>query len=135
MAKLKAFLASEAFRYLFFGGLTTIVSVGSYQACRWLAIDYQAATLISWVLAVTFAFVTNKLFVFESRNLQPSLVIKEAASFYSCRLMSLAFEFVFMIICVDFLHIHDFVAKCLTQVFILILNYLFSKFLIFRKKE
>ena len=135
IAKLKEFLHSEAFRYLFFGGLTTVVSVGSYQAFRWMQVGYQAATILSWILAVTFAFVTNKLFVFQSRNLSPSLVCKEALSFYSCRLMSLAFEFVFMVVCVDFLHIHDFVAKCLTQVFILILNYLFSKFLIFRKKE
>lgn len=133
--KLKLFFRSEAFRYLFFGVLTTAVSVGSYQVFRWMSVSYQIATVLSWILAVTFAFITNKLFVFQSRNLSPSLVWKEAVSFYSCRLMSLVFEFVFMIVCVDFLHIHDFVAKCLTQVFILILNYLFSKFLIFRKKE
>lgn len=133
--KLKAFLRSEAFRYLFFGGLTTVVSIGSYQAFRLLQVNYQGATILSWILAVSFAFITNKWFVFRSRNLKASAVTKEALSFFSCRLMSLAFEFLFMVVCVDLLHIHDFIAKCMTQVFILILNYLFSKFLIFRKTK
>ena len=133
--KIKRFLTGEAFRYLFFGALTTVVSIGSYQLFRVMQIGYRPATVLSWILAVTFAFITNKLFVFQSRDLSASLVLREAASFYSCRLMSLAFEFVFMILCVDLLHIQDLIAKCLTQVFILILNYLFSKFLIFRKKR
>lgn len=133
--RIKEYLTGEALRYLIFGILTTAVSIGSYQAFRLLQVGYQAATILSWILSVTFAFITNKLFVFQSRGRSLGTVFREAFSFFSCRLMSLLFEFVFMVFTVDTLHIHDFIAKCMTQVFIFLLNYLFSKFLIFRKHK
>lgn len=133
--KFKAYLTGEALRYLIFGILTTIVSIGSYRAFRLLNLPYQPATVLSWILSVTFAFVTNKLFVFQSRKRTFYTVFREAFSFFTCRLMSLGFEIVFMIVSVDKLHIDDFLAKCMTQVFIFLLNYLFSKFLIFRKTK
>lgn len=133
--KLKAYLTGEALRYLIFGILTTAVSIGSYRAFRHFGLSYQPATVLSWILSVTFAFVTNKIFVFQSRQTKVSTVLKEAFSFFTCRLMSLAFEIIFMIVSVDKLRIDDFLAKCMTQVFIFLLNYLFSKFLIFRKTK
>ncbi|MCI8514363.1 MAG: GtrA family protein [Lachnospiraceae bacterium] len=135
IAKLRAYLTGEALRYLIFGILTTAVSIGSYHVFRRFNLPYQPATVLSWILAVTFAFITNKLFVFQSRKKGALAVLREAFSFFSCRLMSLAFEIVFMFVTVDRLYIDDFLAKCMTQAFIFLLNYLFSKFLIFRKTK
>lgn len=133
--KLRAVLTGEALRYLIFGVLTTAVSIGSYHAFRRFGLPYRPATVLSWILSVTFAFVTNKCFVFQSRKRSFLAVFREAFSFFTCRLMSLVFEIVFMVLSVEKLHIDDFLAKCLTQVFIFLLNYLFSKFLIFRKTK
>ncbi len=124
----------ESISYLIFGVLTTLVDWISYWYMRQAGMDYRAATVLSWAAAVLFAFVTNKLFVFQSWSLRPGVVWKEFVPFVICRLATGVFTTVAMIVMVDGVGIkQDFICKVVVSAISLVLNYLFSKLFIFRE--
>ena len=96
--------------------------------------DYLDATVIAWTVAVIFAFVTNKLIVFESKSWKPAVAGKEFIGFIGARLFSLLVELLCMFIMVTLLHWNEFVAKVIVQIIVVILNYVFSKLIIFKNK-
>jgi putative flippase GtrA len=96
--------------------------------------EYTTATVIAWVIAVTFAYITNKLFVFESKSFDLSLIAKELITFVSSRLFSGLCELAFMIFAVGFIHMNDFLAKIITNVFVVIINYIASKLFVFKER-
>ena len=118
----------EILNYLIFGVLSTIVSFTSYFIfARLLKIDEVISSGMSWACAVLFAYVTNKLFVFESKTNTLKDFLLEMGSFFLARVVS-------GILMVKVLHINDLIAKIVTQVMVVIVNYIFSKFLIFKNK-
>lgn len=126
----------EQILYLIFGGLTTVVSFGSY----WLFYDYlhlsaTVANIISWAFAVLFAFVTNKFFVFESKERQSKGVLFELASFVSCRLLTGLFGTLLIFLTVDCGHANGLLMKLISSVLEVILNYIASKLFVFRKDD
>lgn len=130
---LKKILNTEVVSYLIFGVLTTVVNFVVYFACTTLGhINYLIANALAWFAAVTFAYVTNKIFVFESKATGISGLFREAVSFYGFRLLSGVMDMAIMFISVSIIGISDGVAKLITQVVVTILNYLFSKFFIFK---
>ncbi|HIT63558.1 MAG TPA: GtrA family protein [Candidatus Ventrimonas merdavium] len=125
----------ETVSYLIFGVLTTLVDWISYWLMRQGEMDYKLATVLSWAAAVLFAFVTNKLFVFNSRSLEPKKVWNEFVSFVLCRAATGAFTVVAMIAMVDGLGIRqDFICKVVVSAISLVMNYGFSKLFIFKKE-
>ena len=120
----------EIIVYLIVGVLTTVVSLLSYYLFRIFITNYQVCTVLSWICAVLFAYVTNRKFVFESKN---NNVLKELSSFVGSRILTLFFEMFFMFVTVGLIKINDRIAKLVVQVFITILNYLLSKLLVFKK--
>jgi len=129
------FLNRETISYLIFGVITTGINIGIYRLCTTVHIVYWLSTIIAWVIALIFAFVTNKIFVFESTNMQPVHVFKEAISFVAARLVSGLCDLGFMIFAVEIIHMDDFIAKIITNVFVVVINYLFSKLVIFKKNK
>lgn len=129
------FLNRETISYLFFGVLTTLINIGCYRFCTLLGIVYWFSNIIAWVAGVAFAFITNKLFVFESKTMQATVVFKEAVSFIAARLFSGLCDLGFMIFAVEIIHMNDFIAKLITNVFVVVLNYLFSKLIVFKNKS
>lgn len=119
----------EVINYIIVGALTTLVSVGSYYLFRFIIKDYIILSIISWILAVSFAYVTNRLFVFESKN---EHILEEIIKFVTCRLTTLGMEVVLMILFVSVFKINDMVSKIILQIVILILNYVFSKLFVFK---
>lgn len=120
--------------YIIVGVCTMIVSLASYYIlANPLGIYYQTANIISWVLAVAFAYVTNKKFVFKSRYSGLSGTAKEMASFVSSRIASLLAEVISMYFFVQICQIDDNIVKLMNQVLVTVLNYIFSKFWVFRK--
>lgn len=127
----------ELWNYLIAGGLTTLVSLAS----KWLltisifdpddAFELQMAIVISWIIAVTFAYVVNKLFVFRSMSKK---ILKEVISFFGARLLTLGMEMAIMWLFVTVLKMNFYLWTIFTQVLIVILNYVFSKLFVFRKK-
>lgn len=119
----------EVIRYVIAGVLTTIVSLLSYNVFRNINVNYQICTILSWILAVLFAYVVNKFYVFKKEKNSG----KEFVNFILARLFSLGIEFVFMIIMVDWIHINDRISKLIVQFIVLVLNYIFSKLYVFKK--
>lgn len=131
----KKFLNRETISYLIFGVLTTAVNYAVYECCKFLGVYYAAATVAAWIIAVAFAYITNKLYVFESKSFERAVLIKEITAFVSCRLFSGLCDLGFMVVAVELLSINDSAAKLLSNVIVVIINYIFSKLFIFRKKE
>ena len=121
----------EIINYLIFGGLTTLISIVTYAIfAKVFHIDYLISNVLSWIIAVLFAYITNKIFVFESKSKKN---IKEITSFFFFRVVSLIMEMVILYIFVDMLHIDDLVTKIIAQVIVIVSNYVFSKVFVFKK--
>ena len=125
----------SALLYIFFGGLTTLRSIGTQFIAYAVGLGTAAATTLSWIFAVLFAFFTNKVFVFGSRSFEKKLFLRELVSFIGARFFSYLLELGFMLVTVDVLLWNKFAMKLIAQVFVLVLNYIFSKFIIFKKKK
>lgn len=122
----------EIINYLIVGGCTTVVSIATYYIFRLFIDNYLICTVISWIFAVLFAYVTNKIFVFHSKDKN---ILIEFVSFIFSRLLSLAAEVICMFTLVDIIKMSDMVAKIIVQFIIIVLNYIFSKLFVFKGKE
>ena len=123
----------ETVSYLIFGILTTVVDFLVYALfCKILGVNYLLSNIISWAAAVLFAYVTNKIFVFKSKDRSFKTLLNEISAFISARLFSLVFSLVFIYLCVILLGMNDLVAKIISCVFVVIINYVLSKFVIFK---
>ncbi|CDE23496.1 GtrA family protein [Amedibacillus dolichus] len=124
----------EMILYIFFGICTTAVNIVVYYiSFYFLSLGTSISTILSWLLSVIFAYLTNKLWVFNNNATSKGSIIKEIVSFYGCRLATGALDLCFMVIFVDCLHFNNMLMKILSNVIVVILNYIFSKFYIFKK--
>ena len=124
----------ELILYVFFGGLTTLVNIVVYWFCAdVLHIYYLISNAFAWVLAVLFAYVTNRRWVFKSKKRGAAAILREMMLFVSGRILSGLGDTLIMFICVSVLTLPGLVAKIAANVFVVIFNYIFSKLIIFRK--
>lgn len=126
----------EIINYLVFGVLATLVNFISYFIfARIIGIEEVTSSALSWFCAVLFAYVTNKLFVFESKTLTKKELIKECLFFFLARIISgVLCDVGTFALMVKVFNINDIFSKIVTQVMVVIVNYIFSKFIIFKKK-
>lgn len=124
----------ELINYLVFGILSTVVNFVTFFVCNdLLKIDELISNVIAWVVAVLFAYLTNRKFVFESSNKD---VIKEIFSFFICRILTLLITDIgIFALLVKVFSINVYVVKVINQIIVTILNYVFSKVFIFKNKE
>ena len=121
--------------YLVFGVLTTVVNYAIYlPVFNFCGISAAVSNMIAWVGAVIFAFLTNKPFVFHSRDWSAKTVVPELIKFVSCRLASGVLETAILFLAVDCMNWNGNIWKLVTQVLVIIVNYVGSKLLVFRKK-
>lgn len=141
----------ELVKYVIFGGLTTVVSLASFKLFDFILGEklYLVSNILSWILSVAFAFVTNKLWVFESKSREGKTVLREGLSFAGARLFSLGVEEAGLwllisvvgmgnitpLTVVSFQINGNLIAKIIMQAVVVVLNYILSKFWIFKKKE
>ena len=139
MEKIKEqyFKYKEIINYLVFGGLATVVNFVTYFiVARLIGIDKVLSSGISWFFSVLFAYITNKLFVFESKTDGIKAVLIEMGSFFLARIVSgILCDVGTFAIMVRVFNINDLFAKVVTQIMVVIVNYVFSKLIIFRKKN
>lgn len=120
--------------YLIFGVLTTVVNYLVYLPCyNLLHLSSALSNVIAWAAAVAFAFVTNKPFVFRSHDWSAKTVIPELTRFIGTRLGSGGLETLILFLTVDWLGLNGNVWKLVTSVLVVVLNYIGSKLLVFRK--
>lgn len=130
MKKYKSLIA-----YGFFGVLTTVINIVVYYLCYDVGgISNVISNVIAWVVAVLTAFITNKLWVFESKSFEPKILFYELWTFVGCRLVTGVMDLMIMYICVDVLGWPAMFMKIASNVLVIILNYIFSKLIIFKKR-
>ena len=128
----------EIIRYLIIGVLTTVVSLCTYYLLVYTvfdpekALELQITNIISWIVSVTFAYFTNRKFVFKKEE---NASIKEASSFYASRISTLVIDMGLMYVFVTLLGFNDKIIKLVVQVVVIVLNYILSKFLVFNEKK
>lgn len=127
----------EIVRYLIVGILTTVVSLGTYYGCVFTflnpenALQLQLANVLSWIIAVTFAYVMSRIYVFQSKQ---ENILREMVAFYSSRLLTLFMDMAIMFIMVTLCRVNDKLAKLVVQVVVTVANYVFSKIFVFRRE-
>ena len=125
----------EVLIYLVFGVLTTVVNYVIYlPVYNLLGLSAALSNAIAWVGAVTFAYLTNKPFVFKSHDWSMKTVIPELTKFVGCRVASGAAETLILLVAVDLLHWNGNIWKLLTSAIVVVLNYIGSKLFVFRSK-
>lgn len=130
MKKYQSFIA-----YAVFGVLTTVVNIVTYSVCyNHIGMGNTFSNVIAWILSVAFAYVTNKLWVFDSKSWAWSVLKREVTAFVSCRLATGIMDIVIMFICVDVMGLPAMIMKIVSNVLVIVLNYVFSKLIIFKKK-
>lgn len=128
----------EIINYLIFGVLTTIVSLATYYICVYTflnpnnSLQLQIANIISWSVGVAFAYITNRRFVFESKEQKK---LKEAGKFVTSRIATLLADMLIMFIGVTILKLNDKIIKLLSQIVVIIANYILSKMIVFKNKS
>lgn len=128
----------EIIMYLIFGVLTTVVSLVTYYALTLTilnpekAMQLQLANIISWIVSIAFAYVTNRKFVFESKSED---IVKEATSFVGGRVLTLILDMAIMFIFVTLLHLNDKIFKIVSQVLVIVTNYVISKLFVFKENK
>lgn len=123
----------EIIKYLIFGILTTLVNILCFYILDKLNIDIYINNTISWIVSVIFAFITNKLYVFESKSLDIKTIFKEGTSFLGARIFSYFVDMGTIYLLFDGLRINKLISKIVSNIIVIIINYIFSKF-IFKKK-
>lgn len=140
----------ELILYVVFGVLTTLVNFASFKIFNliWGEELYLLSNVLAWFISVVFAYVTNKLFVFESRSWKFGITVKEIGSFFAARVFSFLIEEAGLYVFVDLLGFDAYkidvfgiiiggkmISKIILSVIVVILNYFFSKLVIFKKKS
>lgn len=133
---IRRLLSREMISYAFFGLLTTAIDMGSYWFfTNSMSMDYRIASVLSWVLAVIFAFFTNKVFVFRQYDFRGAVLFREFRLFVLARGLSLLYMLGWMSLAVEWIRMDDLLAKVLGNVVVILLNYVASRLVIFTKKE
>ncbi len=133
---IKKVCTKEVILYVVFGVLTTVVSLVTYYICVGTflnaenAIQLQIANIIAWIVSVAFAYITNRKFVFESTNKNK---LGEATKFVTSRIATLLMDMLIMFLGVTLLKLNDGIIKIISQVIVIVANYVFSKIFVFKK--
>lgn len=140
----------ELIIYAVFGVCTTLVNFAAYKIFNVILGEkyYLVSNIVAWFISVIFAYITNKLFVFESKSWEIKLVAKEVSSFFAARIFSFVIEEAGLFLLVDILNMKEMamkifgfiisgnmIAKVLLAVIVVVLNYFFSKLIVFKNKE
>ena len=137
MSNIKELIIKYKFIILYgiFGVLTTVINIGVYGVLySGLGVSNVISNVIAWVISVLFAFITNKLWVFESKNFNFKLFVKELGSFTVCRVATGVLDLVIMFVGVDLLKGPAIILKIASNIIVIILNYVMSKIFVFKKK-
>lgn len=126
-------MKKEVISYLIFGVLTTVVNIVVYYVFNtWLQVNYLVSNAIAWIASVLFAYITNRKYVFESKN---TSMFNELVKFIGARLSTGIMDMILMWLLVDVLSMNSMVSKIVVNVLVIVLNYVLSKVFVFKKEE
>lgn len=126
----------ELIKYFIIGVITTIINYAIFAVLSSVVnIDMHVSNIIAWIVSVIFAYFTNKLFVFESKSFKLNVMGKEILSFGAARVFSLLLEELILYIFVNLLNMNQLIIKLIANIVVMIVNYILSKFIIFKKPK
>jgi len=121
--------------YAVFGVLTTLVNIAVYWLCRKLSVNVQISTAAAWFVSVLFAYITNRIFVFESERKTVKSVISECLLFFASRIFTGVLDILIMTFFTRCTDIPEIAAKIIDNIIVILLNYILSKLFVFRKNK
>lgn len=125
----------EGMRYLIFGALSTVINILAFIICSKLFnMSVTISNVIAWIIAVLFAYITNKICVFKSKTDNNKQLAREVVYFFIARIITLILETIFLNITIEKLHFNEVLMKIISNIIVIILNFVFSKIIIFKKK-
>lgn len=124
----------ELVMYGLFGVLTTLINIAIFYILDKLGVNVYVNNSIAWIVSVLFAFITNKLYVFDSKDMSRQIVFKEGVSFFLARIFSYFVDMFTIFMLFQVLGINKMIAKIISNIIVIIINYLLSKIIIFKKK-
>ena len=123
----------QAIAYLFFGGLTTIINIVVYYILYYqLSVNNFTSNVVAWIIAVLFAYITNKIYVFQKRSLKPQAILKEVLSYAVCRLSTGILDVFIMYFAIDLMQWNALFWKVFTNILVIIGNFVLNKYWIFK---
>ncbi len=125
----------EGMRYLAFGFFSTVINIVTFKLCKMAGIGTVISNVIAWVVAVVFAYLTNKAIVFESKTESIKSLFKEFTSFIGARVFTLVVETIFLKVVIDMLGYNEILMKIISNIIVIILNFIFSKLFIFNRDK
>lgn len=126
----------EGMRYLVFGGFTTVVNIIVFYICQsGFKLSTIISNIIAWIIAVFFAYITNKWCVFYSEAEDIKALFKEISSFFGARVFTLVIETIFLKITIDLIGMNSILMKIISNIIVIVLNFIFSKLFIFKNKS
>ena len=126
----------EQILYIVFGVLTTAINIIAFFACsRLINLGLIPSNIIAWILSVLFAFITNKIYVFNSKNYSFSIVLRELIDFTVARGATGILDLLLMYLFVSVIGIEDMISKIVINIIVIILNYVLSKLYVFKNKK
>ena len=126
----------EGFDYLIAGGIATFLNIGVFAILTYLFnVNYEISNIIAIIVAILFQYISNKFFVFKSNKKTLQENFKEFISFISCRLITMFMDQGLMILGVKILKINELIMKVLVNIIVIVVNYVFSKLIIFKNKK
>lgn len=125
----------EMTQYIIWGILSSLLNVGLFQILILACVDYRIANLITIIAVKIFCYVTNKLFVFRTPYNGVKALLKEMVAFIFARGITSVLDFVGVLLLVEFAQCQEVISKCITAVIVIIINYIFSKFFVFKNQS
>ncbi len=126
----------QKINYLFFGGCTTLINTAVYYICyENFELSNIPSNVFAWIAAALFAYVTNKIWVFESNSADVKTLLKELSNFFGCRMATALLDLTIMIVSVDLLKWNALIMKIVANLIVIILNYVLSKLIVFKNDQ
>ena len=123
-------------RYLVFGALSTVINIAVFAICAKIAnLSTAISNTIAWIVAVLFAYVTNKIYVFNAKTVRLKDLVIEMFSFFCARIATLIIETACLWLVIDKLGLNEILMKIISNIIVIILNFVFSKIFIFKKDK
>lgn len=123
-------------RYLILGVLTTVINIAIFAICfKVLKVPNIPSNIIAWIGAVMFAYITNRKAVFNSKATNIKEILREIVTFFASRLLTLGVDLVIMHVTVTVWNLNEMIMKILANIIVIILNFILSKLIVFRKKK
>lgn len=136
MLKEKFAKYQDVILYIFFGICTTLVNIVGYWICAHVfLLKVLPSAVIAWFFAVLFAYFTNSKWVFHSEAITRDDILREIVSFYICRLTTGLIDWVLMYVLVDVMHFNDIIVKTFANLLVIVMNFVASKLIIFKKRD